>query len=169
MNTHARPLDAKSGLGSESQVEEANDILMEHSRGDTDSTDASIGSEEIGHGRWRRTHCATGHFRLPVCVRSPGKDSHLCRFVGKCKFFLGDVGFLDSRSVAVNSLHGRLLGLHPDGGWFRAGTVRSCGWTMMTTAALRLRNMIKGTQVPYGPQLCMTLLPSGQIPGLQRS
>lgn len=30
--------------------------------------------------------------RLPVCVRSPGKDSHLCRFVGKCKFFLGDVG-----------------------------------------------------------------------------
>lgn len=83
----------------------------------------------------------------------------MCRFVRKGIFSLVEVGLLDSRSMAINSLHERLLGLHPDQG-FRAGTVTFCRWTMRTTAALRLRDMIKDTQVPCGPQHCTILYPA---------
>lgn len=41
INTHSAPLDVKSGLGTESQVEKVNNLPEEHSRGGTQKTDAS--------------------------------------------------------------------------------------------------------------------------------
>lgn len=77
-----------------------------------------------------------------MCERDPWEGGHLCRFVGKSRFPLTKVGLLDSRSMAIKNLHGRLPGLHPDG-VFRAETVRSCDWTMATTA-----DMTKSIQSP---------------------
>lgn len=91
---------------------------MEHSRGATDNTDARIGCEEIAHGGWRRAPHYDWTLRSPVCETTPGKDSTLCSFVGKCKFSLVEELLSPRCSMGVISLHGGreggLLGLHPD-------------------------------------------------------